>query len=126
MPAVAGLSIRSGQLPLMHPASRVREDDTVFVILPVELLRCELVDQANASSNSFSEAFTLVTFGKLLNSHNGRLYIVCSTVLLVRANQDRLLFPAFTNTAMATRPLALHRSISEQAVRLLSALSAPR
>ena len=37
------------QLPLMHPASRVREDDTVFVILPVELLQCELVDQANAS-----------------------------------------------------------------------------
>jgi hypothetical protein len=100
MPAVAGLSIRSGQLPLMHPASRVREDDTVFVILPVELLRCELVDQANASSNSFSEAFTLVTFGKLLNSHNGRLYtmaayILCAVpVLPVRANQDRLLFTA--------------------------------
>jgi hypothetical protein len=49
--------------PFMHPASRVREDDIVFVILPVELLRCERVDQANASSNSFSEAFTLVTFG---------------------------------------------------------------
>ena len=93
MPAVAGLSIRSGQLPLIHPALRVREDDTVFVILPVELLRCELVDQAASALIPFPKPSPLSPL-ETVESHNGRLYIVCSTVLLVRANQDRLLFTA--------------------------------